>query len=120
MKIPGSGGNDSASRKVQDELAGEQAAVRRNVARSMPSAAEVAAANRSANADSDSVRFSAIGAFFREELDPTKMAEERRQKLAMLKEQIKNGTYSPPTDAVARAIGEELSLEVAFGGVDNR
>jgi anti-sigma28 factor (negative regulator of flagellin synthesis) len=119
MKVPGSGGNDSTSRKVQDELAGEQAAVRRNAARSMPSAADVAV-NRSAKADTDSVRVSAIGAFFREELDPVKMAEERRQKIAMLKEQIKNGTYSPPTESVARAISEELSLEVAFGGVDNQ
>jgi anti-sigma28 factor (negative regulator of flagellin synthesis) len=86
----------------------------------MQQAAEIAAANRSGKADTDSVKLSAIGAFLREELDPAKMAEERRQKLAMLKEQIKNGTYAPPTDAVARAIGEELSLEVAFGGVDNQ
>jgi hypothetical protein len=66
------------------------------------------------------VKFSAIGAFFREELDPVKMAEERRQKLAKLKEQIQSGTYAPPMNAVAQAIGEELSLEVMFGGGDNR
>ncbi len=120
MKIPGSGGNDSASRKVQDDLAADPSAVRRNAMRGMLQAADASATDQSVNADTDSVKLSALGAFFREELDPAKMAEERRQKLATLKEQLKNGTYSPPADAVARAIGEELSLEVAFGGTDNR
>jgi hypothetical protein len=120
MKIPGSGSNDAATRKVQDEAAAEQSAVRRSVARGLQQPADGGEAKRKGSVDADSVNVSAIGAFFRAELDPAKMAEERRQKIAMLKDQIKNGTYAPPLDSVARAIGEELSLEVMFGGGDNQ
>jgi anti-sigma28 factor (negative regulator of flagellin synthesis) len=52
----------------------------------------------------------------REELDPVKMAAERRAKIESLKEQIRNGTYAPPINDVARSVGEEISLEVLFGG----
>lgn len=120
MKIPGSGSNDEAKRKAQAELTAEQSAVRRNSASNPQPAAESREASQLSRADTDSVKLSALGAFFREELDGTKMLEERRQKIAMLKEQIKNGTYSPSSDAVARAVGEELSLEVMFGAGDDR
>jgi anti-sigma28 factor (negative regulator of flagellin synthesis) len=120
MKIPGSGSNDEAKRKAQAELNAEQSAVRRNAARGLETVAESREASQLTRPDTDSVKLSALGAFFREELDGTKMLEERRQKIAMLKEQINNGTYSPSPDAVARAVGEELSLEVVFGAGDDR
>jgi anti-sigma28 factor (negative regulator of flagellin synthesis) len=43
------------------------------------------------------------------------MADERAQKVAALKEQIRNGTYAPDSQAVAQSVSEELYLEIAFG-----
>ena len=34
----------------------------------------------------------------------------------ILKQQIKNGTYRPPVEGVAQAVGEELSLEILLSG----
>ena len=44
------------------------------------------------------------------------MAEERSQRIAKLKEQIKNGTYAPDSQAVARSLSEEVYLEIALAG----
>jgi anti-sigma28 factor (negative regulator of flagellin synthesis) len=61
------------------------------------------------------MKFSSLGAVLRQELDPTRMVEERRAKVDALKEQIRNGTYAPASLAVAQSVSEEISTEVMFG-----
>jgi flagellar biosynthesis anti-sigma factor FlgM len=70
----------------------------------------------SAESKADTIQVSSLGALLQSELNPAKMAEERAQKIAKLKEQIKNGTYAPDSQAIARSMSEEIYLEVALAG----
>jgi len=119
MKVPGSDGSQNEARRTGDVTSGNQGVLRRGVARDQADSSSTAGSNQASVLPADSVQVSAIGALLRDELDATKMAEERRQKIAALKQQIQNGTYSPPADAVAQALGEELSLEILFAPKDN-
>jgi anti-sigma28 factor (negative regulator of flagellin synthesis) len=40
------------------------------------------------------------------------MADERRAKVEQLIQQVANGSYDPPRQSVASAVGEEISFEV--------
>lgn len=46
------------------------------------------------------------------ELDPTKMAAERREKIERLKKLIESGEYNPPASAIAAAVGQDIVFEV--------
>jgi len=116
MKVPGSDGSGEAKR-IQDATTGNQSVARRGVAGTQLD--ESSSADQANKAQTDSVQLSAVGAFLRDELDPVKMAEERRQKIAALKQKIDAGTYAPSLDAVAQSVGEELSLEILFGRANN-
>ena len=59
---------------------------------------------------------SSLGSVLRQELDPAKMADERKAKIAALKEQIRNGTYAPSSQSVADSMAKELDLEIMLGG----
>lgn len=109
MKIPGSDAVDNNKPR-----ASEQSTARR-------SSAEVVAdqnpqQSAQARSKSDSIKVSSLGSFLQSALNPSKMAEERTQKIEALKEQIRNGTYNPSSEAVARSLGEELYLEIALAG----
>jgi anti-sigma28 factor (negative regulator of flagellin synthesis) len=73
-------------------------------------------AQQLAKSQADTVSFSSLGAMLRQELNPGRMADERRAKIESLKEQIRSGSYSPAPEAVASAVSEEISLEVLLSG----
>lgn len=109
MKIPGTDAVENNKPR-----AGEQASVRRSSTEGVAGQGQQGATT--AQSKADSIKVSSLGALMQSELNPAKMAEERAQKIAALKEQIQNGTYAPDSQAVARSLGEELYLEIALAG----
>lgn len=114
MKVPGSDIKEAAAtNRVQDarhDKVGERKAP------ATPQASGLVADGASSAAAEDSVQFSALGAILKSELNPSRMAEERRAKIEALKQQISSGTYKPPMEEVAKSLSEEISLEVLLGG----
>jgi flagellar biosynthesis anti-sigma factor FlgM len=111
MKVPGSDKPDLAINRSQELRTGDQGTVRR--ASTGEAAAVGQEQSQAAKTKADSIRVSSLGALLQSELNPAKMAEERAQKVAALKEQIRNGTYAPDSQAVARSLAEELYLEIS-------
>ena len=117
MKVPGSDGSDAANLKLSrstENATGQQSAVRRSVVTGTTQEGQQNAAT--ARSKADSIKVSSLGALLQSELNPAKMADERAQKIAALKEQIATGTYAPDSKAVARSLSEEIYLEIALGG----
>lgn len=108
MKVPGSEIKDAIFNRAQDAR-NEKASARKGDA-------GVTAEGSLQAALDDTMEISSVGTLLQAELDPAKMSEERRAKIEALKEQIRNGTYKPPIEGVARAVGEELSLEILLSG----
>lgn len=113
MKVPGSDATDVQINRSQEARTGEKSAVRRQTAVTQDAQGQEQSA--AAQSKADTIKVSSLGALLQSELNPAKMAEERAQKIAALKEQIRNGTYAPDSQAVARSLSEEIYLEVAFG-----
>lgn len=109
MKIPGSDAVDNKKSRASEQLPTRRPTVDGGVG-------SAGSNGSAAQSKGDSIKVSSLGALMQSELNPAKMAEERAQKIAALKEQIKNGTYSPDSSAVARSLGEEIYLEIALGG----
>lgn len=108
MKVPGSEASDATFNRIQG-------ASTERVATPKGQAAAAQADNNSASQRTkaeDTMQFSPLSALLKSELSPAKMADERRARIETLKEQIKNGTYAPPSEVIAQAVGEELSLEI--------
>jgi hypothetical protein len=117
MKVPGSDGNSEILKRVQEGAVNERSVQRKAKAEAGANAAGAEGLmGELAKAQGDTFTVSSLGARIREELDPAKMAAERRAKIESLKEQIRNGTYAPPLQEVAQSVGEEISLEVLFSG----
>jgi len=115
MKVPGSDGNSEALKRIQEATTGDRSVQRRgNPQAGAASPAAEGLMGELSKAQGDTFTVSSLGARIKEELDPTKMAAERRAKIERLKEQIKNGTYAPPVEEVAQSFSEEVSLEVLF------
>lgn len=113
MKVPGSDAAELKIKRSQDVRTGEQSSARRvSVPDATQGGQQESAATKSR---ADTIKVSSLGALLQSELNPAKMAEERAQKIAALKEQINNGTYAPDSQAVARSLSEELYLEIAMG-----
>lgn len=101
MKIKGSVGEaqqDSVKISRQSEL------LKDKVAKSIGSKSDKSSAT-------DSVDVS-VAQFISQQLDPTKMADERRQKIENLKKLIASGEYKPSSQAVAQAVEEEIGFEI--------
>jgi flagellar biosynthesis anti-sigma factor FlgM len=113
MKIPGSDAVDNKISRPGETRVGEQSSVRRST---VTGAGTEERSAESAESRADTIQVSSLGALLQSELNPAKMAEERAQKIAKLKEQIKNGTYAPDSQAIARSMSEEIYLEVALAG----
>ncbi len=113
MKVPGSDSNGSVIKRVQDGRVGEQSGARKAGASADGAGSLTAGLGQ---VQVDTMKFSSLGAMLRQELDPTRMMEERKAKVESLKEQIRNGTYAPSSLAVAQSMGEEISTEIFFGG----
>jgi|GEM_PF-1988068 len=112
MKVPGSNDSESVLKRVQEGRVGEQAVVRKA---SSEGAAQSSVGSSLTKAQVDTVKFSSLGAVLSQELDPTKMVEERRAKIEALKEQIRNGTYAPSSESIAQSVSEEIGMEIVFG-----
>jgi len=112
MKVPGSVSKDVLQARAQ-EARNDKIAQRKDGAAAAVDAGSDAGLSAALE---DSMQFSSLGALLKSELNPAKMADERRAKIEALKEQIKNGTYRPPVEGVAQALSEEVSLEVLLSG----
>lgn len=116
MKIPGSTGDDkkinlNSDTRVAEQSTSSRAGLLRGVAGGVTELL-----TPTGKEETDSFTVSQLGAQINTELDPAKMAEERRQKVEDLKKRIQNGTYQPPLTEVARSLSEELSLEILLLG----
>jgi anti-sigma28 factor (negative regulator of flagellin synthesis) len=114
MKIPGS--NDTTGKiNVQDSLGlgGNARSVRESKAQVTGFGAED---NQNRARGVDSVTVSPLALLMGEELDPVKMAEERKRRVEDLTQRIAKGEYHPDINQVAGAVGEELSLEILLAG----
>jgi anti-sigma28 factor (negative regulator of flagellin synthesis) len=114
MKVPGSDGSSEIPRRVKEGAVGDKA-VKRTAGTDAGGVSPEGLVGELTKVQRDTFTVSNLGAQMREELDPVKMAAERRAHIEALKERIRNGTYAPPSEDVARAFGEEVSLEVIFG-----
>jgi anti-sigma28 factor (negative regulator of flagellin synthesis) len=117
MKIPGSDGSDSKVKRLQDGVSGDQTVARKPGVRTGQGEDGPGRALGVLGGD-DSVNVSSLGALLKSELDPAKLAAERREKLEALKQQIKDGTYQPPLENVAKSLSQELSFEILLSGDD--
>lgn len=116
MKVRGTEGNENVLARVQEGRVADRD-VARGVSSNSVTGEGVSGLGAEVKKGSvDTVKFSSLGAMLRQELDPARMAEERRSKIEAIKEQIRNGTYAAPSDAVAQALSEEVSLEVLLSG----
>jgi anti-sigma28 factor (negative regulator of flagellin synthesis) len=113
MKVPGSERNNQIKAQTETQRVSDQTTSARI---SREGGARGGLSAELAKAKQDTMTISSLGALLKQELNPSTMADERAQKVANLKEQVQNGRYSPATDLVAASIGEEISLEVLFGG----
>lgn len=118
MTVSGSDGNDNKTRKIQEQVALDQLAIRRaalqrgqGVGKSTSDGVVPAAQGGSA----DSVRFSSLAVLFKEELNPERLAAERGAKIAALKARIETGSYTPPSEGVARALLGDIELASVLG-----
>lgn len=116
MKVPGSDAADLKINRSQDVRTGEQSNARRVGVQDATQGGQ--RESSAAKSRADTIKVSSLGALLQSELNPAKMAEERAQKIAALKEQIANGTYAPDSQAVARSLSEELYLEIAMGATN--
>jgi anti-sigma28 factor (negative regulator of flagellin synthesis) len=120
MKIPGSTGDEKKINVNNENRISEQTSGRKLGLLKRLNEAAGGIANPAGNA-TDSFTVSEVSSQITTELDPTKMAEERRKKVEDIKKRIQNGTYQPPLTEVARSMSEELSLEILLsdlGGLD--
>lgn len=59
----------------------------------------------------DRVQFG-IGRELAAQLSPSKLAEERAEKIERLRKQIQDGSYRVPSHELARAVGEEITMSI--------
>lgn len=120
MKIPGSTGDEKKVNVNNETRISEQISGRKLGLLKRLNETTGGVANPAGNA-TDSFTVSEVSSQIATELDPAKMAEERRKKVEDIKKRIQNGTYQPPLTEVARSMSEELSLEILLsdqGGLD--
>lgn len=110
MKIPGSDGNDKIIKgltQAADQVSGKRSgAVGNDPADAGKQAAKAKAL------DADSVKVSEMAMFLKQELDPTKLAAERQEKIDQIKKLIAEGKYNPSSESVGKALSDELSIEI--------
>jgi anti-sigma28 factor (negative regulator of flagellin synthesis) len=120
MKIPGSTGDEKKVSVNNETRVSEQISGRKLGLLKRLNEAAGGVASPAGNA-TDSFTVSEVSSQIATDLDPAKMAEERRKKVEDIKKRIQNGTYQPPLTEVARSMSEELSLEILLsdqGGLD--
>jgi anti-sigma28 factor (negative regulator of flagellin synthesis) len=117
MKVPGSDGNVKAPARAQDGRVSESPVHRKGVTeKASDGSVRGGVAQELHKPQVDTMNFSSLGALMRQELNPGRMADERRARIESLKEQIRNGSYAPSSEAVASSVSEEISLEVLLSG----
>ena len=108
MKVPGTDAADLKIGKTQDARVGDQVSIRRPQGSGDQSRTGASSAT---SAPGDTVKVSPLAALLQSELNPSKIEDERKQRVAALKERVQNGTYTVDSQAVARSLIEELQME---------
>ena len=129
MKIPSSGekpnnlldlvSNSSEAVKVSTKSTANQATT--NPVAVQQANEHSAVANQIADDKATTVKFG-LAKYLAEELDPKKVIEERKAKIAALKAQVENGTYlnSVSSEGVAQKLLENSQLEnLIYGNAAN-
>lgn len=68
--------------------------------------------DNSANEDSPEKVDIALSRAINSELNSDRLAAERKEKVARLKELVQSGKYNPSSEAIAEAVGEEIVFEI--------
>jgi anti-sigma28 factor (negative regulator of flagellin synthesis) len=117
MKVPGSDGNGNVLKRVQDARVSEQSTQRKSgVDKAVDSVVGDTLSKQLAKPQVDTMTISSLGSVLRQELDPSKMIEERKAKVQSIKERVTNGTYTSDSVLVAQSLNEEVTLEVLLSG----
>lgn len=116
MKVPGSEGSIKPPARSQDGRVGDVSVNRKGAPATSNAGVEGGLVAELGKSKVDTMKFSSLASSLAQELDPVRMQEERRAKIDSIRERIANRTYNPPPDAVAASTGEEISLEILFGG----
>jgi anti-sigma28 factor (negative regulator of flagellin synthesis) len=118
MKVPGSDGSSNSLPRIKEGVGDS-----RSVARKGSGEADTRHSGllgELSKRDTDTITVSPLSSRIRAELNPANMADERRSRVEELGRQVANGSYNPPRELVANAIGEEISFEVLLGKVMNK
>lgn len=115
MKVPGNEGSNKKglADAIEDAKAGNVNGLRKGVLKNSGSEEGAAATG---NVKADSVKVSNLASLLGQELNPSTLLAERRDKVERLKQLVNSGQYKPNLDSVAGAVGEELTLEILLGG----
>ena len=116
MKVPGSDGSVQAPARVQDGRVSDASVNRKGSTERSGGGVRDGLVGELSKSQVDTMTISSLASLLRQELDPVRLAEERKAKVESIKERIRNGSYAPPAEAVASSVDEEISLEVLFGG----
>lgn len=90
--------------KVQRQQQTESEGVKRNLGRNLGQLAL-------GNVSEDKVSVS-LGRAIQEHIDSLEFDGSRRQRVEELKKLVQSGQYKPPTEEVARAVGEDIVFEI--------
>jgi flagellar biosynthesis anti-sigma factor FlgM len=121
MKIPGA--NDSNPKKPIADVTSQPAGARVGLLRhTLGGTDEQTADSATTGVETrgDSVQVSSLANALRSHLDPASLADERSEKVKRLKDLIRSGQYNPKSEDVARAVSEELSIEILLGSAGER
>lgn len=109
MKVNGNDGSDNNLRKIQESSLKDTS----NTGAAANQAGKAAAGTgQPASGAEDKVRISGLVSAINQELNPASMAAERADRVANLKKLILEGKYNPKSEDVARALSQELSMEI--------
>jgi anti-sigma28 factor (negative regulator of flagellin synthesis) len=110
MKVPGSDGSSNSLSRIKEGLGDSRSVVRKSSGDANTQSSGLL--GELSRKDSDTITFSPLSSRIRAELNPSNMVDERRAKVEQLIQQVANGSYDPPRQSVASAMGEEISFEV--------
>jgi anti-sigma28 factor (negative regulator of flagellin synthesis) len=118
MKIPGA--NDSNPKKPVADVTTQPPGNRVGLLRRATADGEGTqpdAVAEEAKGKADSIQVSGLANALSNQFNPASMAAERSEKVKRLSDLIRSGKYDPKSEDVARAVSDELSIEILLGGV---
>lgn len=94
-------------------LSGQDAVLQQSKLRSAKDQQAGQISKDSAGAGADRVDLR-LGQAINQLFDAEKLEEDRRERIAALKELVEKNQYKPPVDKVAQAVAEEIGFEIAW------